>query len=112
MPVAGAVIGGSVVSGILGANAAGDAAQTQANASAQASQVARQTALDQIGAQAYATAPGRNVGTVALYQLASMLGIDPRTAFPNSGAQDAQDAGQPEPEAAGPYGGTSGPWSQ
>ena len=82
MPVAAAVVGGSVVSGLLGADAATDAARIQAGAAQDASELQRQTALDQIGAQAYATAPGRNVGTQALYQLASMLGIDPRTAFP------------------------------
>ena len=94
MPVAAAVVGGSVISGMMGADAAGDAARTQANAARDASQVARQTALDQIGAQAYATAPGRNVGTVALYQLASMLGIDPRTAFPGGGATQPSGGAQ------------------
>lgn len=53
--------------------------------------------MNQIEAQAYATAPGRNVGTVALYQLASMLGIDPRTAFPQAQAQSG-----PEPGAQAP----------
>jgi hypothetical protein len=103
MPAGAAIVGGSVISGMIGADAAGDAARTQAGASRDASQVARQTALDQIGAQAYATAPGRNVGTVALYQLASMMGIDPRTAFPNSGSQEGQA------ENAGPT--ASGGWA-
>ena len=107
MPVAAAVVGGSVVSGLLGADAAQDAASTQAGAARDASQVARQTALDQISAQAYATAPGRNVGTVALYQLASMLGIDPRTAFPNGGA-DAQGPQGATSAGLDPSGGLSG----
>lgn len=93
MPVAaGVVAGSSILGGIMGANASRDAARTQADASVQASQIARQTALDQIAAQAYATSPGRNIGTTALYQLASMLGIDPRTAFPESGAESAQSS--------------------
>ena len=101
MPVAGAIVGGSVISGLLGADAATDAARIQANAAGDASQVARQTALDQIGAQAYATAPGRNVGTVALYQLASMLGIDPRTAFPQTQSGPNPDGpGMPNGDAA------------
>jgi hypothetical protein len=85
MPAAGAIIGaaGSIGGGMLAANAARDAANTQARAGVYSSDVARQTALDQIGAQAYATAPGRNIGTLGLYQLASMLGIDPRQAFPD-----------------------------
>ena len=83
MPAAAIITtGASIAGGVLGADAARDAARTQAGAARDASAMQRQTALDQIGAQAYATAPGRNVGTQALYQLASMLGIDPRTAFP------------------------------
>lgn len=106
MPVGAAVVGGSVVTGIMGADAARDAAQTQADASRDASQVSRQTALDQIAAQAYATAPGRNVGTVALYQLASMLGIDPRTAFPDSGeSSDAGGAVGADQQFSGPFAG-------
>jgi hypothetical protein len=91
MPAAAIVAGTNIASGILGADAARDAAQTQAGAARNASALQRQTALDQIGAQAYATAPGRNVGTQALYQLASMLGIDPRTAFPDGWAASGGD---------------------
>lgn len=84
MPAAAAIAAGvQSASGFFAADAARDAARTQAGATRHASEVARQTAMDQIGAQAYATAPGRNVGTLALYQLASLLGIDPRTAFPD-----------------------------
>ena len=101
MPTGAAIVGGSIVSGIMGGNAARDAARTQANAAGNASQVARQTALDQIGAQAYATAPGRNVGTVALYQLASMMGIDPRTAFPEGGPGANQQAAPEMPDFSG-----------
>lgn len=90
MPAAAAVVapataiatGANVIGGIVAADAARDAASIQADAARDASELQRQTALDQIGAQAYVTAPGRNVGTQALYQVASLLGIDPRTAFP------------------------------
>lgn len=83
MPAAAMVVAGTnAVGSYLGADAARDAASTQARASVRASEIAQQTAMNQIASQAYATAPGRNVGTQALYQLASMLGIDPRTAFP------------------------------
>ena len=96
MPTGAAIVGGSVVTGIMGGSAARSAARTQAGAARDASQMARQTALDQIGAQAYATAPGRNIGTTALYQLASMMGIDPRTAFPGGDGPEApQVAAQP-----------------
>src|SRR5689334_13263205 len=98
---AGAIIGGSVVSGLLGADAARDAASTQAGAARNASAVSRQTALDQISAQAYATAPGRNVGTQALYQLASMLGIDPRTAFPGGQIGPGESPAAPTPAGGG-----------
>lgn len=99
MPAAAIVAGTNAVSGYLGAEAAEDAARTQAGASRYASDVARQTALDQIGAQAYVTAPGRNVGTQALYQLASMLGIDPRTAFPEGWAAGGSGGGGMDPSS-------------
>lgn len=83
MPVAGAVIGaaGSVGGGMMGASASQNAAQTQAQAAMYATDQQRNAMQEGIQAQAYATMPGRNIGTVALYQLASMLGIDPRSAF-------------------------------
>src|SRR6185503_12342473 len=104
MPAAGALIGaaGSVGGGIMGANAAQAAANTQAGAGVYSSDVARQTALDQIAAQAYATAPGRNIGTLGLYQLASMLGIDPRQAFPGGmGAGYGTSGGNTSPGSFG-----------
>jgi len=93
----------------MGAGAAQGAAQTQAQAGVYSSDVARQTALDQIAAQAYATAPGRNIGTLGLYQLASMLGIDPRQAFPGGmQAGGAQGGGVQGTGGGGGYGGGGG----
>lgn len=95
MPVAGAVISaaGSLGGGIMGSNASREAANTQAQAGIYATQQQRAAMQDAIGAQAYATMPGRNVGTLALYQLSSMLGIDPRQAFPG-GRPDQGGAGE------------------
>ena len=66
----GLIAGGSIISGLLGANASENAAQLQANAANNAS--ANQLAMfNTINAQ---NAPGRATGYNALNQIGSMLG--------------------------------------
>lgn len=74
----GAAVGGEVIGSVLNADASRKAAHTQADAARQSMDLQRQG----LAQQAYETAPERDVGALALYQLASMLGIDPRQAFP------------------------------
>ncbi len=69
--VAAAVVGGSVVSGLLGANAASDAAGIQAGATREGVAEQRrqydQTRADQ--------APFRDTGSAAVYRIADLLGL-------------------------------------
>ena len=76
--------------GYMQADAAEDAANIQAGA-----------AREGIAAAGTITAPQRNIGTLSLYQLASMLGIDPRTAFPDGMPTNPLVPGMPAPGAPG-----------
>lgn len=70
---------------VSSADSARRAGHTQADAANAATQAQTTATQEGIGAQATATAPWRNIGAGALYKLADLLGIDPRTAFPGAG---------------------------
>lgn len=81
--IAGVGAAGSIASGIMGSNAAGDAAQVQANAAnnasaeqLQAAQLAANTQLDIYGQTKSTLAPFVGAGTGALSQLSSLLGLN------------------------------------
>lgn len=101
MPVAAAIVVGAASIG--GAAISADASRRAAHTAADAANAASgtQTQLTDTGIQAAAqmSAPWRNIGAGALYQLADLLGIDPRTAFPNG--QGHQRQGQPQGNTGG-----------
>src|ERR1700756_258188 len=86
--------GGSIASGVLGANAAGNAAQDQSQAAQQAAQLqyqASQNALDfekqQYNQNQQNLAPWLQSGTGALSNLNYLLGISPETSQQFTGGQ-------------------------
>lgn len=69
---------GQLLTGLTGIGGA----VLNANAAKEAAEIQAQSGREALGAAATATAPWRNIGAMGLYNIASMLGIDPREAFP------------------------------
>ena len=104
--VAVAVAGASIVTGAMGASAAGSASSAQANAANQAAALQKQSADDSLafqremyGQQRADIAPYRQAGLAAQNQLLTYLGLDPSTAgmapvssFDEAGYNRAMDA--------------------
>ncbi len=72
-------IGSSLIGGIMGSNAAGDAADTQQAAAEQAAQLAAQTQLSQYGQTRSDQMPWLTAGAGAENQLAYLMGITPQS---------------------------------
>jgi len=104
--VAVAVAGASIVTGAMGASAAGSAASAQANAANQAAALQKQSADDSLafqremyGQQRADIAPYRQAGLTAQNQLLTYLGLNPAntnmaptTSFDETGYNRAMDA--------------------
>jgi len=106
MPVAALAIGGigSIVGGVLGSNAAGHAADVQAQAANQAAQVERQNAVDalnfskqQYGNTLQLVSPYYGIGTSSLNRLAYLMGLpgSPQTFDPNHAGAVLNGTAQP-----------------
>jgi len=82
-------VGGSVASGIIGSNAAGNAASAQANAANNAASLERQSATDalnfnklQYGNSLTMLAPWLNTGQAANSRLSYLMGLSPNSGLP------------------------------
>ena len=80
-----AMVGGSVVTGLIGADAAGDAAATQAAAADRATQLQKEMFDKQVELQA----PFRQAGLAANNRLAALLGIQNPEFMRGTGTTDA-----------------------
>lgn len=94
---------GGVASGILGSNAAGDAANAQAGAANNAAQISRQNAIDSLNfqKQIYGNslqmgAPGVAAGTGALSKLSYLMGIPGVSGLSQSSVANGFGSQQPQ----------------